>query len=54
MIRKSPRAIRDEARRRAIDFAREREACGDPEGAEVIRDLARSISRIMLVRRDRR
>lgn len=42
----TPIDIRNRAARLAREAAREREACGDPEGAGVIRDLANEISRI--------
>lgn len=46
--RKAPIAIRVEAEEIAREWARDREAEGDPEGAGVIRDLADRIGRIRL------
>ncbi len=45
---KRPHQIRADAVRLARQYAEEREETGDPEGAEVIRDLARAISKISL------
>jgi hypothetical protein len=53
-MRKSPIEVRIEARQLAVDYAAEREACGDPEGAECMRDLANSIHAIKLEKPDRR
>jgi hypothetical protein len=53
-MRKSPIEVRVEARQLAVDYAREREACGDPEGAECMRDLANLIHSIELEKPDRR
>jgi hypothetical protein len=52
-MRKSPIEIRVEARTLAMEYAAEREACGDPEGAECMRDLANSIHSIELEKPDR-
>ena len=40
--------IRENARRLAHDAAIQREKDGDPEGAEIIRELAKDIKRIPL------
>lgn len=49
--RRSPARIRRLAAIMARECALEREQCGDPEGAAVIRDLARDIERIALTER---
>lgn len=49
---KSPIRVRREASQLALEAARERESCGDPEGAAVIRDLAKDIGKIKLRRND--
>ena len=46
--RKTPSNVRDEAERLARAAAAEREGCGDPEGADAIRDLADAIASISL------
>lgn len=46
--RKAPIAIRVEAEELARIAARDREACGDPEGAGEIYDLADRIAKISL------
>ncbi len=46
----SARELRAEAVRIARQWARDRHADGDPEGAGVIRDLADSIARIKLLK----
>jgi len=53
-MKKSAIEIRLEARQLAVDYAAEREACGDPEGAECMRDLANSIHLIELDKPDQR
>lgn len=47
---KLPTDIRTEAYRLALEWARERDKDGDPEGASVIRDLAALIKAIRLTR----
>lgn len=42
------RLVRDRARRIALDSARRREADGDPEGPDIIRDLAAEIAEIQI------
>lgn len=54
MMKKSPIEIRVEARQLAVDYAFDREACGDPEGAECMRDLANAIHSLALEKPDRR
>ena len=41
-------AIREEAAELALEAAQQREQVGDPEGADVLRDLAAQIRRIRL------
>jgi len=53
-MRKSAIEIRVEARNLATEYALEREKCGDPEGAECMRDLANMIHSIELEKPDRR
>jgi len=53
-MRKSPIEIRVEARNLATEYALDRERCGDPEGAECMRDLADMIHSIELEKPDRR
>jgi len=53
-MRKSAIEVRVEARQLAVDYALEREACGDPEGAECMRDLATQIHAIELEKPDQR
>lgn len=53
-MKKSAIEIRVEARQLAVEYADDREKCGDPEGAECMRDLARSIHSIELEKPDRR
>jgi len=45
---KRPFDVREEARQLALEYARERHATGDPEGAGEFRDLAKAIGRIRL------
>ena len=45
---KSAFEVRKEACDRARAWAEERETCGDPEGAECFRDLAREIGKIKI------
>lgn len=52
-MKKSAIEIRIEARQLAVDYAKERDACGDPEGADCMRDLANSIHSIELDKPDR-
>lgn len=53
-MRKSGIEIRAEARNLATEYAIDREKCGDPEGAECMRDLANMIHSIELDKLDRR
>lgn len=46
--KRTPARIRKLAVIMARDLAKEREQCGDPEGAEAVRILARDIERIGL------
>lgn len=46
--------VRNEARDLATNYAAERDACGDPEGAECMRDLANLLHSIELEKPDRR
>lgn len=52
MKRKTPAEIRDEAVRLALYAAAERHKDGDPEGSDVIRDLAWLIKKISLFKRN--
>lgn len=45
---KTPKDIREQAAQLALIYASERDGCGDPEGADIIRDLAKNIRRIPL------
>lgn len=45
---KASAAIREEAAELAVEAARQREQDGDPEGANVLRDLSAQIRRIRL------
>lgn len=45
---KAPFAIREEAAELALEAAQQREQDGDPEGADVLRDLAAQIRRIRM------
>lgn len=40
--------VKKEAANAAMEWARERESCGDPEGAECFRMLAREIRAIVI------
>lgn len=53
-MKKSAIEVRVEARQLAVDYAVEREKCGDSEGADCMRDLANSIHSIELEKPDRR
>jgi hypothetical protein len=45
---KTAGAVRREAANRAMSWARERDSCGDPEGAECFRMLAKEIRAIVI------
>jgi hypothetical protein len=45
---KTASAVRREAAKAAMDWARERQSCGDPEGAECFRMLAKEIRAIVI------
>lgn len=48
MTIKSAKTMREQAAQLAQMYASERDACGDPEGANEFRDLAKAIKRIPL------
>jgi hypothetical protein len=49
IITKSGYQVRREAVRMVRDWARDRDLCGDPEGAGEFRDLANAIAKIILI-----
>lgn len=52
LVKKTAFEVRAEARDLAVEYMKERAACGDPEGAECMRDLAHLIHAIQLHKGD--
>lgn len=49
-IRKTPAEVRKQAALIVAYWAEERESCGDEEGADVLRDISKEISKLRLTR----